>query len=1444
MKIIKGLRNSLILFLIIISAILFINVIPSFATDPCTGGNATIDGNYTVRTCTSNCAIVCTADVFVDFIMVGGGGGGGSNRGSGGGAGGIVVSSGSIPANTYNVVIGVGGSGGTDQNDNATAGGDTTLGIAGSSIFVVNGGGRGRGGTAGGAYSALNGGDGVSAGGGCYGGVSGSASGGAQGPTGSQGHAGGGSSNSSPSYGAGGGGGAGTVGIDGTSAAGGKGGDGLSNSITGTAKYYGGGGGGGQLSTSQTNSGGQGGGGNGAGYNTAVPATAGVNGTGGGGGGGGDGGTTAYNAGGAGGSGIAIFRYLTSGSSTYTITASAGSNGSISPSGDVTVNSGANQAFTITPNSGYVVSDVLVDGSSVGAVTSYTFSNVTANHTISASFVLGYTVAVTAGGNGSITPSGTITVASGGSQTFIITPSSGYAVADVLVDGVSVGAVTSYTLNNVTTNHTISVTFIATYTITASAGSNGSISPLGTVMVNSGANQAFTITPASGGYTVSDVLVDGSSVGAVTSYTFSNVTANHTISASFVTSSDPCSGGTAMIDGNYTVRTFTSSGTLACTSAVTAEVLVIAGGGAGANRCGGGGGGGGVLYEASHALAAQSYTVTIGAGGSPGTTDTSSGGNGGNSVFDTMTAAGGGGGGHWNTNNAQSGGSGGGGGNSDGAYAGGSGTTGPPRQGYNGAYASGYYVHGGYYCSGGGGGAGEAGHESVSYTGGIGGIGVQYSQFASVGGSPAGWFAGGGGGYGNKYGGSADANGGGGYGKGALEGGSAAASGVANTGGGGGGGWRYSDTPGSAGGSGIVIVKYLTPGGATNYTITASAGSNGSISPSGTVTVNSGTSQTFTITPNSGYVVSDVLVDGSSVGAVTSYTFSNVTANHTISASFVLGYTVAVTAGGNGSITPSGTITVASGGSQTFTITSNSGYAVADVLVDGVSVGAVTSYTLNNVTTNHTISVTFIATYTITTSAGSNGSISPLGTVMVNSGANQAFTITPASGGYTVSDVLVDGSSVGAVTSYTFSNVTANHTISASFTIASGNYTPVAGNLKYTYDDLNRLTRIEDTVAQKFIIYQYDEVGNRLQKGTYDAYYIITATAGVNGSITPAGATNVAFGTDKTFNIIPANGYAVADVLVDGVSVGKVTSHTFNNVTANHTISASFIQASDIIIGSIYYPTLQAAYNAANSGDTIKVTAKTFTENLSVNRDISVNLEGGYNQEHTSITGNTNLKGTIQTYAGGGTLTIKNFILQTPQSLVLDLQVAASSDDIQVNWSDSVWVRNLTGDKLLAGYTSTSLFKRGGGLRFQNVTIPQGATISAAYFQLTCRTASSSTGVKTRIIGNLTPNAATFSTIEDYQSRRGTDASGANNNNRTIAQVSWDDIGSWTLDQQYNSPEIKTIIQEIVNQVNWAAGNSLALFWDDHEGRGTGARDAYSYDTSTVKAAKLHIEYY
>ena len=70
----------------------------------------------------------------------------------------------------------------------------------------------------------------------------------------------------------------------------------------------------------------------------------------------------------------------------YIIRSTAGAGGSITPSGDVSVRAGANQTFTITPNRGYAVSDVKIDGRSIGAVRSYTFENISASHTIEVQF--------------------------------------------------------------------------------------------------------------------------------------------------------------------------------------------------------------------------------------------------------------------------------------------------------------------------------------------------------------------------------------------------------------------------------------------------------------------------------------------------------------------------------------------------------------------------------------------------------------------------------------------------------------------------------------------------------------------------------------------------------------------------------------------------------------------------------------------------------------------------------------------------------------------------------------------------------------------------------------------------------------------------------------------------------------------------------------------------
>ncbi len=88
-----------------------------------------------------------------------------------------------------------------------------------------------------------------------------------------------------------------------------------------------------------------------------------------------------------------------------------------------------------------------------------------------------------------------------------------------------------------------------------------------------------------------------------------------------------------------------------------------------------------------------------------------------------------------------------------------------------------------------------------------------------------------------------------------------------------------------------------------------------------------------------------------------------------------------------------------------------------------------------------------------------------------------------------------------------------------------------------------------------------DKTEARLVEGK--AEYLIQSEAGDHGTITPEGEVMVEMGQNITFLIAPDNGYKIEDVMVDGVSVGAKESHTFENVTANHTISATFDKKSD-----------------------------------------------------------------------------------------------------------------------------------------------------------------------------------------------------------------------------------------------------------------------------------------
>ncbi|MFI5253731.1 MAG: Ig-like domain repeat protein [Bacteroidota bacterium] len=217
-----------------------------------------------------------------------------------------------------------------------------------------------------------------------------------------------------------------------------------------------------------------------------------------------------------------------------TITASAGAHGSISPNGGVVVTYGSNQPFAITPAIGYRVDSFYIDGVGKLGAEADTFYNVTTNHTITATFVhQTQTITVSTDANGSATPTGVVTVLRGDSLVITFTGAAHYHVADVLLDSVSVGAVSSYTLHNVVANHIVSATFtIDTYSITATPGANGSITPSGGVVVNYGSDQTFAVTPDPH-YLIDSVVVDGVSVGAVSSYPFAAVSAAHTILAYF-----------------------------------------------------------------------------------------------------------------------------------------------------------------------------------------------------------------------------------------------------------------------------------------------------------------------------------------------------------------------------------------------------------------------------------------------------------------------------------------------------------------------------------------------------------------------------------------------------------------------------------------------------------------------------------------------------------------------------------------------------------------------------------------------------------------------------------------------------------------------------------------------------------------------------------------------
>ncbi|WP_400234776.1 InlB B-repeat-containing protein [Methanomethylophilus alvi] len=200
---------------------------------------------------------------------------------------------------------------------------------------------------------------------------------------------------------------------------------------------------------------------------------------------------------------------------TETVTVSVGDNGTVSPSGDVPVAYGDDLTISIVPDEGYRISKVTMDGEDVtSSVTGQelVLREVKSNHDITVAFEkITYTVAVSSGGHGSVDPDGDVLVEYGDSLTVKIAPDTGYVLKSVILDGIDVTSSVSglvFVLNDVVSDHSVRVEFeVITYTVTVTAGENGSADPT-TSVVEYGKSLKIVFIPEPG-YRTSYLTING-----------------------------------------------------------------------------------------------------------------------------------------------------------------------------------------------------------------------------------------------------------------------------------------------------------------------------------------------------------------------------------------------------------------------------------------------------------------------------------------------------------------------------------------------------------------------------------------------------------------------------------------------------------------------------------------------------------------------------------------------------------------------------------------------------------------------------------------------------------------------------------------------------------------------------------------------------------------------
>ena len=396
------------------------------------------------------------------------------------------------------------------------------------------------------------------------------------------------------------------------------------------------------------------------------------------------------------------------------------------------------------------------------------------------------------------------------------------------------------------------------------------------------------------------------------------------------------------------------------------------------------------------------------------------------------------------------------------------------------------------------------------------------------------------------------------------------------------------------------------------FAITATAGKGGTITTKDLTDgkITEGENATFTITPNSGYEIADVKVDGQSIGKKTSYTFKDVDKDHKIEATFAFAnYTAEnpfefpTTKGTIKTLEAehATTITEACGATEWRCEVNSEAWASNGKYINSLNK---TSTGADSVAYAYNAPVAGTYKVTVTYRSGSDtnklawseqdGKITASQVATPNSKVNnvlQAKTVefnmvVTTAGAGTLVFTAPDGDSpqtdkfdielVKLADEADLTELQTAITNAEAILNAADKDKYSAAALVELQELVNAGKQLTTASSQTDVDAKKDDITAKI--ADIQTQFTITATADNGGTIAPTGATKVYKGTSKAFTITPNAGYHVDSLTVDGTAVNVVTEYTFSDVTANHTIAVTF--AKDAM--TVAKENLLAAINTAN----------------------------------------------------------------------------------------------------------------------------------------------------------------------------------------------------------------------------------------------------------------------